>query len=132
MQTQARGVSEAHALERAFGIGSGWFRELMEEIRGEGGKSVLKSGPVSSSNTRRAVVTAAGLPGGARGPLEGGASGAAGRVDCAGASFLHGKLDCLDPGTVVIRMLIKHLPRLPTAAKFIVLESKRSPSLPRL
>lgn len=104
----------------------------MEEIRGEGGKSVLKSGPVSSSNTRRAVVTAAGLPGGARGPLEGGASGAAGRVDRAGASFLHGKLDRLDPGTVVIRMLIKHLPRLPTASKFIVLESKRSPSLPRL
>lgn len=39
----------------------------MEEIRGEGGKHVLKSGPVSSSNTKRAVVTAAGLPGGARG-----------------------------------------------------------------
>ncbi|KAH0520921.1 DNA mismatch repair protein Mlh3 [Microtus ochrogaster] len=74
----------------------------MEEIRGEGGKRVLKSGPVSSSNTRRAVVTAAGLPGGARGPPEGGASGAAGRVDCAGASFLHEKLDCLDPGTVVV------------------------------
>lgn len=43
-------------------------RELMEEIRGEGGKHVLKYGPGNSSNTRRAVVTAAGMPGGARGP----------------------------------------------------------------
>lgn len=40
----------------------------MEEIRGEGGKHVLKYCSGSSSNTRRALVTAAGLPGGARGP----------------------------------------------------------------
>ncbi|KAL1790386.1 DNA mismatch repair protein Mlh3 isoform X1 [Sigmodon hispidus] len=33
----------------------------MEEIRGEGGKHVLNYGPGSSSNTTRAVVTAAGL-----------------------------------------------------------------------
>lgn len=53
----------------------------MEKIRGEGGKHVMKYGPESLSNSTRAVVTAAGLSGGAPG-----LPGAAGRVDCAGAA----------------------------------------------
>lgn len=68
----------------------------MEEIRGEGGKHVLKYSPGSSCNTSGAVQTAAGPPGGARG----GASGAAGRENCAGAGFLYGTLDC---GTLGLR-----------------------------
>lgn len=42
----------------------------MEEIRGEGGKHVMKCGPESLSNWTGAMVTAAGLSGGAPAPPE--------------------------------------------------------------
>lgn len=65
----------------------------MEKIRGEGGKHVMKYGPESLSNWTRAVVTAAGLSGGAppASPERQGGWTAQARPG------LHGMPDYLDP-----------------------------------
>lgn len=94
-------------------------RELMEEIRGEGGKHVMKCGPESLSNLTRAVVTAAGLSGGAPAPQEqrrGWIAQARPGPACTGC-----------PTFQTLELPITHSPRLPTAAK-----CSRSPGFPRL
>lgn len=66
----------------------------MEEIRGEGGKHVMKCGPESLSNWTGAVVTAAGLSGGAPAPPE-----VRGGWIAQARPGLHGMPDFPDPRT---------------------------------
>lgn len=66
----------------------------MEEIRGEGGKHVMKYGPESLSNLTGAVVTAAGLSGGAPAPPE-----RRGGWTAQARPGLRGMPDYLDPRT---------------------------------